>query len=97
MAINVDINASLTLNDEVAARNRPGIFAVAALILGATGWASAVAIAAETGTLGRLYQPLIAAIVAATIAVPTLCYFISPSLRRIVEAIGHRWIVVFHI
>ncbi len=68
------------------------------LLLWATAatWLAAVVIAAETGLLPRLYQPLIAAIVAATIVLPTLWYFTSVNLRRVVEGIGHRRIMILH-
>lgn len=59
-------------------------------------WLAAVVIAAATGTLAKLYMPLIAAIVAATIALPTLWYFVSSPFRAYVESIGHRRIVLFH-
>jgi hypothetical protein len=50
-----------------------------------------------TGALGRLHMPLIAVIVATTIAVPTLLYFFSTKLRTNMEGIGHRRIMLLHI
>lgn len=60
-------------------------------------WGLSVAIAAHSGSLAKLHQPLIAAIVSATIVIPTLWYFRSPVLRRLIESIGHRRIVLFHV
>jgi hypothetical protein len=60
-------------------------------------WLAAVVIGAESGFILSLYQPVIAAIVAATIIAPTLWYFSSPGLQRHIEHIGHRRIVMFHI
>lgn len=60
-------------------------------------WAIAVTVAASSGFLAQLYPPLIAALVVATIALPTIWYFASKNVRGVVEAIGHRRIVQFHI
>jgi hypothetical protein len=60
-------------------------------------WLGAVVVGAATGALGRLYMPLIAAIVATTIALPTLWYFVSPQFRAFIEGIGHRRIMLLHI
>ncbi|MFN7733052.1 MAG: hypothetical protein ACK5OB_14205 [Pirellula sp.] len=61
-----------------------------------TVWFLTVAVAAQRGWIAQLYMPWIAAIVAATIAIPTLAYFASPRLQRYVESIGHRRIALFH-
>lgn len=60
-------------------------------------WLGTVIIAAQTGTLARLYMPLIGGIVAVTILAPTLWYFLSPSLRAFVDSIGHRPLMLLHI
>jgi hypothetical protein len=59
-------------------------------------WAATVVIGAESGFFASLYQPLIAAIVAATIIMPTVLYFRSQRLRAYAEQVGHRPIVLFH-
>lgn len=59
-------------------------------------WGAAVVMDAETGFLASLYLPFIGAIVAATIIVPTLIYFISPRLQAYADSIGHRPILLFH-
>lgn len=59
-------------------------------------WGLAVVIGAETGFFSSLYMPLIAAIVAATIILPTLSYFASPRLQAYADGIGHRPIIMFH-
>jgi len=97
MATNVDIN---DLGSDVQGQKLSRDCAlITKFVLGTilVTWASAVVVAAHTGWLSTLYQPLIGAIVAATISVPTIWYYLSPSLRGIVEAIGHRRIVIFHI
>ena len=60
-------------------------------------WGLAVVVGAQTGFFASLYLPLIAAIVAATIIVPTLVYFASPRFRAYVETIGLGPITLFHI
>jgi hypothetical protein len=60
-------------------------------------WLATMVYLAGTGLLAKLYPPLIAAVVAATIILPTLWYFASPSLQRLVETIGHRRIMLMHI
>jgi hypothetical protein len=60
-------------------------------------WLAAVVIGAQSGFFLSLYQPVIAAIVALTIIAPTLWYFASPGLRRHMEHVGHRRIVLFHV
>jgi hypothetical protein len=60
-------------------------------------WFGAVVIGAETGFFSALYQPLIALIVASTVVVPTLAYFLSAEFRALVERIGHRRIALFHV
>ena len=59
-------------------------------------WGVAVVVGAETGFFASLYMPLIAAIVAASIVLPTLIYFASPHLRAYADTIGHRPIMMFH-
>jgi hypothetical protein len=60
-------------------------------------WGLAVVVLAQTRVFSRLYQPLIGAIVAATIVVPTIWYLRSLAVRRIMETVGHRRIVMFHV
>lgn len=60
-------------------------------------WFIAVILAAETGSLARLYMPLIGAIVAATIIAPTLWYFLSPSVRAFMDSLGHRPLMLLHV
>lgn len=60
-------------------------------------WFIAVILAAKTGSLARLYMPLIGAIVAATIIAPTLWYFLSPSVRAFMDSIGHRPLMLLHV
>jgi hypothetical protein len=60
-------------------------------------WLIAVVVGAESGLIASLYMPLIAAIVAATILLPTLWYFLSPSLQRHVHGIGHRPLMLLHV
>jgi hypothetical protein len=59
-------------------------------------WFIAVIAGAQTGFFASLYMPWIAAIVAATIALPTAWYFLSSRLRRYVDAIGHRRLMLLH-
>jgi hypothetical protein len=59
-------------------------------------WGAAVVAGAETGFFASLYMPLIGAIVAATIIVPTLIYFASPRLQAYVDTTGHSPILLFH-
>ena len=63
----------------------------------AMAWFAAVVVGAGTGAIARLYMPLIAVVVAASIALPVLWYFASPKPRAFVEGIGHRRIMLFHI
>lgn len=95
MTQNVDINP--TRNASAAQLERRDLIASIALITVVAAWGLAVAILAHSGALLRLYQPLIAAIVAATIIIPTTIYFQSPTMRRLAEKIGHRRIVMFHV
>lgn len=60
-------------------------------------WLAAVIVGAETGFFSRLYMPLIAVIVASSVALPTLWYFLSSSFRDFADGIGHRRIMLFHI
>jgi hypothetical protein len=62
-----------------------------------TAWLLAVVIGSETGFFASLYQPVIAAIVATSIVVPTVWYFASPKLQMYVQAVGHRRIMLLHI
>jgi hypothetical protein len=59
-------------------------------------WVVSVVTVAGQGGFAALWMPLIAAIVAATIALPMLWYAASPSLRVVIKRIGHRRIVLFH-
>lgn len=59
-------------------------------------WAAAVILAAQTGALAAIYPPLIAALVATGILVPTLWYALSPGLRDMMDTIGHRPILLLH-
>lgn len=59
-------------------------------------WFVAVVIGAESGFFASLWLPSIAAIVAASIMLPTLSYFWSPELRAFIEHIGHRKIMLMH-
>jgi hypothetical protein len=95
VSINVDINGS---RSDVQSAGQPKDMATkAALCLLVGAWGIAVVGLAYWDQLARLYQPVIGAIVAATITVPTVWYFLSPALRRVVEATGHRRIAIFHI
>jgi hypothetical protein len=62
-----------------------------------TAWLLAVVVGSETGFFASLYQPLVAAIVATSIVVPTVWYFASPKLQMYVQAVGHRRIMLLHI
>jgi hypothetical protein len=59
-------------------------------------WFAAVLVAAGSGALAQLDRPLIAALVAVSIIMPVAWYFSSPSLRALVETVGHRRIALFH-
>jgi hypothetical protein len=59
-------------------------------------WALAVAVAAETGVLARLWMPAIAGLVALGIALPTLWYFVTPAARAWADRLGLRAITAFH-
>jgi hypothetical protein len=59
-------------------------------------WALTVIVAAQSGALALLYPPVIAAIVAVTILVPTAWYFASDRLRAYMDGVGHRRIILFH-
>jgi hypothetical protein len=63
----------------------------------ALAWLMAVVIGSETGLFSSLYQPLLAAIVATSIVIPTMWYFASSAIRLYVAAIGHRRIMLMHI
>jgi hypothetical protein len=63
----------------------------------AAAWLAAVVAGSQTGAFAQIYMPAIAAIVAATIILPTVWYFASPKLRLFVEHIGHRRIILMHI
>jgi hypothetical protein len=60
-------------------------------------WAAAVVAASLTGGFAALYQPVIGAIVAATIVLPTLFYFASSGMQSLMHNIGQRRILQFHI
>jgi hypothetical protein len=91
----VDINLS-SLPNRIATPGSIRGTAIAAAGYTAA-WGSAVVIAAASGALASLYRPLIGAIVAATIAAPMVWYALSVSFRALIERIGHRRIVMFHI
>lgn len=84
--MNVDIN-----------RLEQAISTERVLVITALAWIGIVIVAAASGALGRLYPPIIAAIVAATIVLPTLAYFAVASIRDVAQRVGHRPIMVFHI
>jgi len=60
-------------------------------------WGVAVVVAASTGLLARIYMPMVALLVGLGIALPTLWYFLSVSLRGWTEVIGLRAITALHI
>jgi hypothetical protein len=70
---------------------------IAGLWAVALAWLLAVIVTAGNGMLARLWPPLIAAIVAATILLPTLAYFASAELRSVAERIGQRRLMLLHI
>lgn len=90
----VDINIHQSA-DTVGRRNLtvPKAMTIALTAL----WLATVIITARNGTLSAIYQPLIAVIVAATIVVPAALFKFSRDFRQLIEAIGHRRIVMFHI
>ena len=59
-------------------------------------WAATIVGAAQSGALAQLYPPLIAAVVAATVVIPSVWYFSSRALQAYMDRIGHRRIVLFH-
>lgn len=59
-------------------------------------WGAAVVAGALSGLFASLYMPLIAAIVAGTIILPTLAYTASRRLKAYFDKIGHRPILLFH-
>lgn len=59
-------------------------------------WALAVVASAQSGVLASLYPPLIGAIVATTIVLPTLIYFASQGLKDFADGVGHRPLLAFH-
>jgi hypothetical protein len=60
-------------------------------------WAATLVIAAQAGLISRLYMPVIALLVATTIALPTLIYAASARLKTYVDAIGLFPLTAFHI
>jgi hypothetical protein len=62
----------------------------------ALAWFFAVIVGSETGFLGSLHQPVIGALVAVGIILPTVGHFSSSRMRAYVEAIGHRRIMLLH-
>ncbi len=60
-------------------------------------WAATVTFAAASGLLASLYMPLIAALVAVGIAVPTLAYLALPVVRAWVDWVGLRRLTALHI
>jgi hypothetical protein len=95
MARNVDINLSPDTASRIPQSPDPGTKALLWIVIGL--WGCAVAVLAQAGVFARLYQPIVAVLVAATIAGPTTWYFRSAAVRRVIEAVGHRRIVMFHI
>ncbi|CCD99433.1 hypothetical protein [Bradyrhizobium sp. STM 3809] len=79
-----------TLSRNDSHRITLGLAAVVAI------WGAAVIAGARTGFFAGLYMPMIAVIVAATIAIPTLIYFCSPRLKAYADGIGHGPILLFH-
>ncbi|KPF62787.1 permease [alpha proteobacterium AAP81b] len=69
----------------------------AALTAAAAAWGIAVAWGASDGVFAALPRPLIAAIVAVTIAVPTAAFLASPRLLAVASALGQRRIIAFHL
>jgi hypothetical protein len=69
-------------------------FLIAGLALA---WLLTVIIGSETGFFSSLNQPWIAAIVAASIALPTIWYFSSEKMRLFMQTVGHRRIMLLHI
>lgn len=59
-------------------------------------WFAAVAWAALGGALAALHPPLIAALVAAGIVLPSLAYFSSPSLQALAMRIGLTRLTALH-
>lgn len=70
-------------------------FAILGMAVAGT-WGALVVAGAGSGFFAALYPPLIAVIVAATIAGPTLVYFGSTRLQAYAASVGHRPIVLFH-
>jgi hypothetical protein len=60
-------------------------------------WATAVALAAGSGLLARLWMPAIAGLVALGILLPTLWYFAVPAARAWTDRVGLRAITAFHV
>jgi len=60
-------------------------------------WFAAVWYGATSGLLAHLYQPLIGAIVATSIVLPTLWYFLDQNLRTYIHAMGHRPLMLLHV
>ncbi len=73
----------------------PGAAALTAAIVAT--WFGAVVTGASNGWLASLHPPLIAALVAASIALPVLAYALLPGFRALVAAIGQRRIILFHV
>lgn len=80
----------------VAAVPLPRWLAPALALLAAT-WAVTVAWTAISGSLARLHPPLIAALVAAGIALPTLAYFGSPMLQSLAARVGLARLTALHL
>lgn len=79
-----------TLSHAQTRRISVGITSVIAL------WGAAVVAGAANGAFTSLYMPLIGAIVAATIIIPTLIYAASPRLQAYARDLGHGPIVGLH-
>lgn len=78
-------------NTEYQLRNTRNL--VTAII---TCWFFLVVFGAKTNFLSNLYMPLIALIVASTIAIPVTWYFYSQNLRLYMIKLGHRNIILMH-
>jgi len=70
--------------------------AALALALVVAAWGTAVAWAATTGLLAQLHPPLIAALVAASIVLPSMAYFSSSSLQALAMRVGLRPLTLLH-
>lgn len=70
---------------------------VEALLAAAAVWFAVVCYGASSGFLRSLDRSLIAALIAASVALPTLGYALSPPLRAYVQALGQRPLLLLHV